>query len=382
MRPPRSLLVGLFLLLLALPGLQMRFRFVPEVALNGVRVEPGKPPLTPAGWWRGEFQSQAEAWFDDHIGFRGHAVRTDNQIGLSLFRESPSHAADHVVLGHRMMVYTDLHVLAYDGIDAFLEEDLLKAARGLRELQDALAQRGTAFIFLISPSKAAIYPEYLPDGFVRPAALRPATAYERMLPMLRNEGVHVVDGHVILEEEKARSPHALFPPGGVHWNRYSASVVLRRAWQELGRQLGRPLANLRHRAILEDDAPSTRDQEADGANLLNAWHVGHADWRFPRPDLVIDDSGGAFRPKLLVVGDSLWRVPISIIEDLGMVGPRGGFLDYFNRPGGPDQRMGGEAEDGVQGGGGADVRAGEGVGSGFLAWAGRLKFGGRPRGGR
>ncbi|HRB13545.1 MAG TPA: hypothetical protein PKU70_11075, partial [Vicinamibacteria bacterium] len=90
MRPPRSLLVGLFLLLLALPGLQMRFRFVPEVALNGVRVEPGKPPLTPAGWWRGEFQSQAEAWFDDHIGFRGHAVRTDNQIGLSLFRESPS----------------------------------------------------------------------------------------------------------------------------------------------------------------------------------------------------------------------------------------------------------------------------------------------------
>ena len=73
--------------------------------------------------------------------------------------------------------------------------------------------------------------------------------------MLRSEGVHVVDGHAILEEEKARSPHALFPPGGVHWNRYAASLVLRRAWQLLGEQLGRPLVDLRCRAVLEDDAP-------------------------------------------------------------------------------------------------------------------------------
>ena len=39
MRLVRPLLIGAFLLLIALPGLQMRFRFVPEVALSGVRVE-------------------------------------------------------------------------------------------------------------------------------------------------------------------------------------------------------------------------------------------------------------------------------------------------------------------------------------------------------
>lgn len=89
--------------------------------------------------------------------------------------------------------------------------------------------------------------------------------------------------------------------------------------------------------------------------------MGHADWRFPRPDLVIDDSGGAFRPKLLVVGDSFWRVPISIIEDLGMVAPRSGFLYYFNRPGGPDQPMGDDAEDMVQGVSWADVLTADAV---------------------
>lgn len=375
MRPRQALLIAMFLVLLVLPGLQMRYRFVTEVALGGVRVEPVKPPLTVSGWWQGEFQPQAEEWFDDRIGFRGHAVRTDNQIGLSLFREASSNAVDRVILGRRMMLYTDIYVTTYDGIDAFLEEDLRAAASGLRRLQDALAERGTAFVFLISPNKAVIYPEYLPDGFVHPAEKRRKTAYERMLPLLRSEGVQVVDGHDILLAEKARSPYPLFPPGGIHWNRYAASVVLRQAWQNLGQQLGRPLVDLRSRAMAEDDTPSLRDQEADAAGLLNAWFVGHADWRFPRPDLFIDDGGEAFRPKLVVVGDSFWRVPASIIEDLGMVGPRSGFLYYFNRPGGPDAPIGQDAEDIIQGVSWTDVLTADAViietnesGIGYAGW--------------
>ncbi len=349
MRPPQTLVIGTFALLLALPGLQMKYRFVPEVALGGVRVEPKKPSLTLAGWWQGDLQSQAEDWFNDRIGFRGHAVRTDNQIGLSLFREASSNAVDHVILGKRMMLYTDIYVTTYDGIDAFLDEDLRAAAAGLRRLQDELAKRGTAFIFLVSPNKAVIYPEYLPEGFVHPPEQRPKTAYERMLPLLRSKEVHVVDGHALLLEEKARSPYPLFPPGGVHWNRYAASVVLRHAWRELSQQLGRPLVDLRSRGMNEDDTPSVRDQEADAAGLLNAWRVGHADWRYPRPDLFIDETGDASRPRIVVVGDSFWRVPAAIIEDLGMAGPRSGFLYYFNRPGGPDAPRGPDAEDIIQG---------------------------------
>ena len=87
MRVTRLLLIGAFLLLLALPGLQMRYRFIPEVALHGALAEPARPSLALGAWWQGELQWQTEAWLDDRIGFRGHAVRTDNQIGLSVFRE-------------------------------------------------------------------------------------------------------------------------------------------------------------------------------------------------------------------------------------------------------------------------------------------------------
>lgn len=329
MLPTRLILIGAFLLLLSLPGLQMRFRFVQEVPLSGVAVKPTEPSLTLGAWWRGELQSQAEDWLDEHIGFRGHAVRTDNQIGLSVFREASSKASDSVLLGRRMMVYGDAYVTAYDGTSDFSDQRIRKRVRGLERLQDALTRRGIAFVFLISPSKAAIYPEHLPRGFVRPDAERPKVAYERMLPMLRSAGIHVVDGRAILLEEKSRSPHLLFPPGGVHWNRYSCALVLRRAWQALGEQLGRPLVELSWRSVREDDAPERKDQETDGADLLNAWHVGHGDWKFPRPDLFTEDDGGRLRPKLVVVGDSFWWLADDIIAE-NRLASRREFFYYYN----------------------------------------------------
>jgi hypothetical protein len=332
MPSPRTALIVAFSLLIALPGLQTRYRFAPDVALSGVRVEARKPPLTLTAWWQGELQLQAEAWFDDHIGFRGQAVRTDNQIGLSVFHEAFSRAVDTPVVGRRMMIYEDGYVRAYDGADPAGDRKLRKRALQLRRVQDGLARRGIAFVLVVAPSKAAIYPEYLPSGFVRPDSERPPTAYDRMLPMLRSRGVHVVDGHAILAEEKARSPHALFPPGGIHWNRYAAALVMGRAWQALGQQLGRPLVDLRCRGVSEDDAPSEKDQETDGADLLNAWHVGHADWRFPRPDLYVDERGGAYRPRVVVVGDSFWVLPASILADHRMAS-RSDFYYYFSRPG-------------------------------------------------
>ena len=329
MRSTRLLLIGAFLLLLALPGLQTGCRFVPEVPLSGVLVQSPKPLLTLGAWWRGELQSQAEDWLDEHIGFRGHAVRTDNQIGLSVFREASSKASDSVVLGRRMMVYGDAYVTAYDGTSDFSDQRLRKRVRGIRRLQDGLARRGIAFVFLISPSKAAIYPEYLPRGFVRPDGQRPKVAYERMLPMLRSAGIHVVDSRALLLEEKGRSPHLLFPPGGVHWNRYSCALVLRRAWQALGEQLGRPLVEPSWHSVREDDAPARKDQETDGADLLNVWHVGHGDWKFPRPDLFAEDSGGRFRPRIVVVGDSFWWLADDIIAE-NRLASRSEFFYYYN----------------------------------------------------
>ena len=329
MRAAQTLLIVAFSILIVLPGLQMRYRLIPEETLSGVGVPAKKPGLTRAGWWSGKFQSELETWFGEQIGFRGHAIRTDNQIGLSVFHEAFSKAADTPVLGRRMMIYEEHYLSAYDGVVLFRDRGLRKRARDLRRLQESLAERGIAFVLVIAPSKVSIYPEYLPKGVVQPDGLRPATAYERMLPMLRKEGVHVVDGHAVLEEEKGRSPHALFPPGGIHWNRYGAYLVVRRAFESLEQQLGRPLVGLGCRAVAEDDEPLHADQETDVADLMNAWHVGHADWKFPRPDLYAEGASDRFRPKVVVVGDSFWTLADAMIARSRLTA-RNDFFYYFN----------------------------------------------------
>ena len=322
-------LVTAFAILLALPGLQMMFPLTAEESLSGVGIAAPKPVFTRAAWWSGELQAQAEAWFDEHVGFRGHAIRTDNQIGLDVFREASSKAADAPVLGRRMMIFEQHWLEAYDGGDSFRDRGLRKLARELGELQAALARRGIAFVLVVSPSKVATYSEYLPTGFLHQGSVRPPDAYERMLPMLGTEGVHLVDGRSIFAEEKARSPHALFPPGGIHWNRYGAYLVVRRAWEALEQQLGRPLVGLRCRAIAEGDEPSRADQETDVSDLLNVWHVGHADWKFPRPELYTVNEEEGFRPRLVVVGDSFWTLADSIVA-AHQLATRRDFLYYFN----------------------------------------------------
>ena len=98
-----------------------------------------------------------------------------------------------------------------------------------------------------------------------------------------------------------------------------------------GSSSGGPSSSCVAAAVFEDDAPTLGDQESDGADLLNAWHVGHADWKFPRPDLFTDDGGDAFRPKLVAVGDSFWWVAESIIAEHRMAS-RNDFFYYFNDP--------------------------------------------------
>src|SRR6185436_14861396 len=134
----------------------------------------------------------------------------------------------------RRVVYEDGYVRALDGEDSFTDRGLRRLAHRLRRVQDALAARGIAFALVIAPNKAAVYPEFLPAGFLHPEDVRPPAAYDRMRPMLAEEGVHVVDGRAILLAEKGRSDVPLFPPGGVHWNRYAAHLVVDQLFAELG----------------------------------------------------------------------------------------------------------------------------------------------------
>jgi hypothetical protein len=326
-RPLAWLGILFFTLVLLLPTSQMRFHFVHETRLHGMAPETRRPPLTLAEWWSGNFQRQFQAWFDENLGLRGYFIKIDNQIGYTVFHEAWSRSVDRPAVGLNGFIYEDVFLDALNGSTSPAEPELAALAHRLRLLQDGLAQRGIAFVFLIAPSKAATYPEFVPPRFLLPPNQRRETTYARMLPWLRREGVRFVDGHALFKAERESSSVLLFPPGGIHWNRYGAHFAVKAIWKALGGQMTQPLVGVRCASLALATTPLSDggDEEMDVEHLLNVVRVRHGAWKFPRPTFVSDSTAHPFHPRIVVIGDSFSWMLTRILSEQRMVST----IDYY-----------------------------------------------------
>ncbi len=318
------LIIGLFGVILAAPVLQMKWRLVPEPKLVGFTSGSGLRPLTWHTWTSGAYQKRFDRWLQESIGFRAAGIRTDSQINLTLFNESAIKTADRPIVGKEGILYAQAYLEEYNRRNGSQAASAAEFARDLRRLQDGLQKRGKAFVFVIAPSKAEVYPEFIPSRFLSPTTRANKSAYQQLLPFLRKEGVHLVDGHSLFLEQKLREPWLLFPPGGIHWQAYGAWQVLERMTGELESQLGRPLARISCEGVAAD-AVSWRQGEADLAAVMNVWVPPRWSLRVPRPKLHADPGVAALRPSLLLVGDSFAEGLTALMNGYGTTD----LLDYY-----------------------------------------------------
>ncbi len=299
----RHLAITLFCLLLALPAVQMLVKVVPEPTLTGVVSDAKRPPFEWRGVSRGDFQTGFETWLNQHMGLRAYAIRTDAQINLSCFRESSIKTADVPIVGRRNFVYARVYI---DGFNRRRSTGLTAPeafAQKLRRLQDGLRRHGKAFVFVIAPSKAEIYPEYIPPRFLDASPPCDDDSYLRLIAALRREGVWTVDGHAQFMKHKRGEPWLLFAPGGIHWLAYGAAFVLEDLTRALEAQTGHPMVHLECESIAAASAPES-DDDVDIARLLNTWELPRWDVQVPRPRYRARAVNDVRRPHLLVVGDS------------------------------------------------------------------------------
>lgn len=207
----------IFCFILSAPLLQMQFHIVEPAKLAGVVAETARPFLTLRSLRNRSFQDQFDAWFKQHMGLREWMITSDNQINFWLFRESRLKADDAPIIGKDNFLYARAYVDSCNLRRVRLANPEEFASK-LRRLQDALALKNIAFLLLISPNKAEIYPEYIPSGYILSSGCDNPSDYQRLLPFLNKYGVNVVDGHRIFTEEKQKTTYLLFPPGGIHWN--------------------------------------------------------------------------------------------------------------------------------------------------------------------
>jgi hypothetical protein len=187
-------------------------------------VEEAPTSFSLASFVRGEDQTSFSRRLGATLPFYAPAVRIRNQMEYSVFGVSN---APSVIFGRDKRLYQRAYIDEYCGRAGEANAQVIADwAEKIRDIQNYATSHGKTFVYLITPSKAAVYPEHLPDNLMCPALLRGST---NKLPPYRNaldqRHVPYVDGATVMVTERARHGIELFPAGGTHWNALGASLA-------------------------------------------------------------------------------------------------------------------------------------------------------------
>jgi alginate O-acetyltransferase complex protein AlgJ len=165
------------------------------------------------------------------------AIHWKNQIYYSLFDTS---SAPGVIVGPGRQLLTENYITLYC---SFNLRDFNARAPGwvadIRTIQDFFESRGVTFLYVITPSKAAVYPATIPTAYTCPSAL--GDQREKLMSYrhdLDRAGVHTVDSATATRDAAATSPIALFARGGVHWNTLAAGQAAQQVTDNVDQRRG------------------------------------------------------------------------------------------------------------------------------------------------
>ncbi len=230
------------------------------------------------------------------------AVRVRNQVEYSLFGQS---AMPNLLVGPGKVLSETAYAEEYCSRRAGWQPAGMRWAAAIREMQDDVERRGKIFLYVLTPSKVAQYPQVLPDGWNCPASAADRAGFvPDWMAMLRAAGVHAVDTVAVLQAAHGAYPFALYPPGGTHWNAVGAALAEQAVMAGLDRQLpGRGFAPFQFtwRMAPHPANPGTDQDIANLANLFDAPGGG------PAPEVILQPAPPppmCAPPRVVIVGGS------------------------------------------------------------------------------
>jgi hypothetical protein len=312
---------------ISLPILHKATGFPPNKPLVGVETAAKRPEKTWSAWWDGKMQAGFEARLNQRIGLRGLMVRTANQINFSLFGVVPTRRGTNVTRGRNGFWFEGVYVDEYGKPGGRPEEDLRITSANVRRLQEHLEADGIGFVLVISPSKAEVYPEHLPEGTDVEGRAGRRSNYDNLIGHLRRDGVNLIDAHELFREWRGDpATPMLFTRGGTHWNQYGAARVVELLCQRLREQTGKDMPSIRVTGATTNSMIVGADN--DLVDLLNLWTRRRL--AGPQTHPVVERLPGTYEPNLLFVGDSFVFTLTGIMDQHRLYARRDTYY-YFNR---------------------------------------------------
>ena len=229
--------------------------------------QPERPQLSFATWWRGDFQRGVESWFGDRVEPRGRIVRLTNEVYYRLFAKSYMFNRT-IVVGREGHLYELGYLKAYcRSADRLGRGGSASLLAKLSEVLPMLERSDRWLLFLLTPSKPVVMPEFLPRCVRRLAGI---LGRARALPDIASAaGIPVIDGPGLTQTMKVSDPLPPFPRGGTHWSRLVGARVSTTVMEAAKRRSGRDMGQLSVDPPRWNAAPTGAD--IDLARLLNLW---------------------------------------------------------------------------------------------------------------
>jgi hypothetical protein len=229
------------------------------------------------------------------------AIHWKNQLYYTLLGTAGS---DRVVVGkHRElleMTYLDEYCARNA---ATFRPKAEEWAASIRTLQDELQAMGKPFVYVITPSKVAQYPQFIPDGYKCPAS---AADKDSKLAVwddaLTRHGVRFVDGASPLPAAREHYGIDMFPRGGIHWNKLAAALATQDVIATVNAQHASPPLIPFTFTWAVSYWPNAGDRD-----LLDIMNLPHPDAHYPVPELSYQSlapKGGCKTMKITEIGGS------------------------------------------------------------------------------
>ena len=223
---------GLLLLNLLLPALgRGTMKLAP--ALIGV-TNPEKPRASWATVLDGDYQASYARLLGTRMPLYPTAVRLRNQLQYSLFGVT---TIQLLMVGRGPSLFETPYSEEYCTRSIAGWHATAEAwAAQIREMQDIEERRGKVFLYVLTPSKVAQYPQIMPAGYTCPATEADRAGFTpAWVQTLRSAGVHVVDTTAVMFAAHGAYPFQMYPASGAHWNAVGAALSEQAVMAELNR---------------------------------------------------------------------------------------------------------------------------------------------------
>ncbi len=168
-----------------------------------------------------DYPTEYESYTNDHLAFKNQFVRLNTIININFFNFIDSKVA---ILGEENWLFYNHsnYIVDYKGINHYTDEELERKLKDIELFKDNLKIKGIKFALMITPNKASVYPEYMPDDIKVVNQLKRSDQLVQYFE--QNSDINIIKSKEALISIKENSPYNLYFKYGTHWNQVGAFI--------------------------------------------------------------------------------------------------------------------------------------------------------------